>query len=203
MRVTQIQDDALSKHGHGLGVQHRQKLHHLAWHRVAWRGARRRLTDAEAGDQLGPVLRHGAHGEEWLQEVGGKHIGDDVLGGRSDDEELDPQLQERRQGAVHLQDVGVIAAGFRDGRPQLRVAQGTYRGEDAAHCPHYQRQGHRAGLLHHAGGGDEDARAYDSTDDDGHAVHQSDVLLQGDSFALSGAFVSAVRGRGQHFFRSL
>ena len=171
---------------------------------MAWRGAAwRRLTDAEAGKELGPVLRHGAHWEEWFQEVGGKYISDDVLGGRPDDEELDPQLQECRQGAVHLQNVGVISAGFGDGGPQLSVAEGTDRGEDAAHRPHYQRQGHRAGLLHHAGGGDEDARAYDSTDDDGHPVDQSDGLLQGDSFPLSGAFLSVIRGRGQHFFRSL
>ena len=136
------------------------------------------LTETQASDDLGSAVGHAAVRVERLEQVGGEHQRDHVLGGRSDDEHLHPQLEEGGQLPVHLQDVGVVSSGFGDGGAQLGIAQSPHGGDHPAYRPHHQGEAGRTRLLDHARGRDKDARADDGADDHAHAVEQRDAAFQ-------------------------
>ncbi len=78
--------------------------------------------------------------EEGLADVQRERQRLDGSGARPDDDALDPEPHEGRQGAEGHVDVGIVCARLFDHAAQLGVAISTEHGEDAADGPDDERQ---------------------------------------------------------------
>lgn len=73
-----------------------------------------------------------------VEQAGGvqsKGNGGDGLRRGSDDQQLDPQVEEADQRTEGFQDIGVLPATASNGRPQFTEAQGAEHGKDATKEP--------------------------------------------------------------------
>ena len=65
------------------------------------------------------------------------------------------------QASKDVLDIGVVTSRFGDGDPELSIAQGSHSCDEACHNPYDESHAHRAGILQHTFGWDEDSRADD------------------------------------------
>ena len=122
--------------------------------------------------------------KQGLRDVRGEGQGHDRRGTRPHDDALHPEAQERQERAERLEDVGVVRTGAHYGGAELGVAVGADHGVDAAQRPDQERHAGAARVDENPSGAHEDAGADDAADDDGHAVHQAQLLLQDDPVVL-------------------
>ena len=111
--------------------------------------------------RLGPGRAHRHDGREKRR----KADAEDRDRSGSGDDEAHPSEEKRRQLAVGLAKVDVLAAGVRQHRAELRIAQRAGEREQAGGDPGRQHEQRRAGILRHDRRLDEDAGADHRADD--------------------------------------
>ena len=94
------------------------------------------------------------------------------------DEERDPAGEEAEDGVVEAGEEGVLAAGVRDGGPELAVAQGAAEGDQAADEPEGEHDDGLVEVLHQQARRREDAGADHVGDDDVGEREEPELALE-------------------------